>query len=162
MNTTPLVLEDIIPPQDISVWPLALGWWLLLIIGITVIAFMVVIIKRHRKKWEYRKHALSLLDNHYQQWHLNGDNAESLQALTRILKRTAMTAYPQGQLASLYGHQWVDFLNQQTKQPLFNHELSQAIEKGLYQSQPQVDISHFYHCCQRWIKTHNTKIKAGK
>ncbi|KZY63565.1 hypothetical protein A3742_03565 [Oleiphilus sp. HI0071] len=56
-------LNDIIEAQAITWWPLAIGWWLLIFVGVTVVgATFVFFIKRHQRL-RYRKEALlALLD----------------------------------------------------------------------------------------------------
>ena len=153
MTDIQLPLEDIILPTAVSIWPLAWGWWFVFVITVILIVALFLLIKRHRKKWGYRKVALTLLKKEYQQWQKNHHSQQSCQTMLTILKRTAITAFPQEKVNSLYGQAWVDFLNKQVKQPI-NATLSQAICEMQYQPAANTDIQLIYKYCKLWIKTH--------
>ena len=151
MNSAqPLVLEDIITPTEIGIWPLAPGWWLLLLSIVGITTLMIVLIKRHQKKWGYRKQALQRLKAEYQHWQLAGDEQQCLSAMASIVKRTAITAYPTVNIKSLYGQQWIDFLNKHTQKVVFDQDLSTA----LYQKHRGINIDELYEQYKQWIKTH--------
>jgi hypothetical protein len=159
-NQAALALEDIIPPASVNFWPPAIGWWLLLTLAIFCLVFSVIFVRRYQKKWGYRKCSLRLLDNIYNEWRQQAlDDTQVGNALLTILKRTALTAYPQHHnIAAMQGKMWVDFLNCQVSKNLFDSNLKQFICEQQYQLSANVDIDYLYHQCAQWIKQHGTRV----
>jgi hypothetical protein len=94
-------LRDIVVPDPPALWPPAPGVWLML--GILAALVLAVAWYAHAS-WQrkaYRRAGLALL----------GD-ARTAYDVAVILKRVALAAFPRGRVASLYGEDWVAFLNQ--------------------------------------------------
>jgi hypothetical protein len=172
MNS-PLPLADIHLPAGVSSWPPAIGWWLLLALVIALVAGAVIIIKKHRKKWGYRKTALRLLKQTHKVVTDTLSSSEpalaqglpqtSAQQLLALLKRTAITAYPNSNAKTLFGQAWVDFLNQQTPKAVFTGKLAELLLSQQYQSHTAEGISNsdlqtLYMACQYWISKHATVL----
>ena len=151
-----LILEDIITPSSIDIWPPAIGWWLLLITLIILIIASILFIKRYRKKWGYRNNALTLLKAEYKQWQLTNDDQQCLMGMSAIVKRTAITAYPLAKAQSLHGKKWADFLNQQCKTINFSDDLF----INSYQKSGDINIDDLYKAYKNWIKNH--QLPTGK
>jgi len=100
-------LRDIVMPEPVSWWPLAPGWWILLVV-FSIGVVMVVI--RMAKRWHadaYRRAALRELDS-----------ATNVMAIADILKRTALCASPRSGVASLSGAAWCEWLSLTGRTPL--------------------------------------------
>lgn len=96
-------LNDIELPPEPPHWPPAPEWWALavsLLLSGTVLA--VQLLRRHRAL-AYRRAALAELA----QLRAEGDISE----LPALLKRVALAAYPRGEVASLSGGPWLEFLS---------------------------------------------------
>ena len=94
-------LHDIIVPEPVSWWPLAPGVWVLLGVATVVV---LVLTWRALRSWRtnaYRRAGLALLTD-----------AGTAHDISVILKRVALAAFPREQVASLYGTEWIAFLNQ--------------------------------------------------
>jgi len=181
-----LPLADIHLPANISAWPPAIGWWLLVLLGIAIIVGVFYWLKRHQQKWRYRRAALTLLNQHYQTWQARQSQNESvettestvntdrnsasstIQCATRmmaILKRTALTAYGDDK-ATLFGQAWVDFINKKTQQDIFSDELAewminQQYQKSSTNQQDTINIPTLYRACEKWIKQHKNTSQQG-
>ena len=147
MNADLSQLKDLHIPTTPSVWPLAFGWWLVLLgIGATFILVCVVLtlywtgVRRSiRREFKQLK---NLPDKAY------------LPALNRLLKRVAMRK--NDNVASLYGAKWFDFLNQ-TKGVRFTQEDVALFEKRLYTGSAKMSSTqrkHIHRCASVWLK-HN-------
>ncbi len=93
-------LRDIVVPEPVSWWPPAPGVWVLLC---TVAVVVLVITWRFYRSWRsrgYRRAGLALLAD-----------AGTAYDISVILKRVALAAFPREQVASLYGKEWIAFLN---------------------------------------------------
>ncbi|MGB0894207.1 MAG: DUF4381 domain-containing protein [Parashewanella sp.] len=97
-------LQDIHTPEQIGLWPLAPGYWLLLIIALLVIASAYLLVKRYRMNNASKKAALISLNNLQQP-----DSAIQINA---ILKRAAMSYRDRTDIASLNGDEWYQWLDQ--------------------------------------------------
>ena len=77
---------------------------------------------RRWKRNAYRREALAELDRIENA--LAGDGAAHLllPRLPELLKRTALAAYGRGEVASLSGKSWLDFLDHSIGKPLFSGE----------------------------------------
>jgi hypothetical protein len=102
---------DIVLPADLPWWPLQPGWWVLLALLVTVIA---IFSWRRYQRWRrnaYRRYAIAALSSLHDLRDLNG-----------ILKRAAVQAYPTDDSQTLWGKQWIDYLNQKTARPCFTED----------------------------------------
>jgi hypothetical protein len=115
-------LRDIHLPPDISIWPLAPGWWLLILLAIASISYLAWrLIKRHRAKL-YRRQALQKL----QQLELTQPD-NTVAAVFELLKQTANISYADQCVSSQTIDDFVDFLKESCPQPVFQdlpHDLS--------------------------------------
>ncbi len=105
-----LQLHDIHVPEQVSNFPIAPGWWILL----TLIILMALwLYKKHKKNTRLnadKKQALSILANNE---YLNAKECIAL------LKWAAMQYFSRQQLAKLYGKNFQDFLVRQLPE---NHQ----------------------------------------
>lgn len=185
-TNTELPIEDIHIPEDINAWPPAIGWWLLVIIVVAAITALWLGIKRaikkYRQKWSYRKAALLLLDQCFNNEHFdNQRNQETpsateqnhLQAkvdeMMRLLKRTAMSAYPNSHVNVLHGAAWGEFLQRQCGECGDKHDVTELAQFVALQQQYQANsqvlltdqvLTMLYQQCQLWIKQHSTTLIA--
>ncbi len=162
-NTLPLA--DIHLPDAVSAWPPGIGWWLVAIIVIASVVGAYYFIKAYQKKWRYRRQALQLLNNTRQQWkkdQANKDNNTTANTIISLLKRTAMTAYPEHPVSSFHGKLWVEFLNRQTPKPSFTAPLTTVLIQQQYQATTitDADIHQLYKSAQSWIKQHAVIAKG--
>ncbi|ODS23406.1 hypothetical protein AB835_08965 [Candidatus Endobugula sertula] len=163
---TELPLQDIHLPAVVNAWPPALGWWLLAFFCIVLVASLVLVIKRYRKKWGYRKAALHLLNQQYRDWQQSPEEQQlqTLQEMLRLLKRVAITAYPTENLSGLFGQAWISFLNRQTSAPYFDQTLSELMVTQQYLSSSTIgqtmNIQAVHHAIKQWINNHVTPVKT--
>lgn len=147
MNQQTLPLEDIILPTAVGLWPLAWGWWLLIVISIAaVIGLILWLIKRvklQRKIQQAEKHLISstqTLSDH-----------QLYSAINTWLKVQAQETYPFAK--SLHGDAWIEFLNSSAGKAIFTDQQAQALSQGLYQKETvQCDTNELLKNAQLWLK----------
>ena len=88
-------LKDIYLPNTISEFPVAFGWWLLLIAIISVVIAGIYFWRKFRNESATKRAALSLLNNQYAQFKDNHDAQVYLQQSNQILKRYCLDKYPE-------------------------------------------------------------------
>lgn len=156
-------LRDIHLPDAVSAWPPAPGWWLLAAIIIALLCYLAVRIKKHWQQNNYRKLALKQLAE------LNQDQPIAyLQQLNQLLKRTALVANPNKDIASLNGEKWLTFLSTESlsdKKTLmdFQQGAGQVLAQGPYaplSTANKINITALEDLAQQWIKQH--RLNRGK
>ncbi len=124
-----LELRDIHLPADPSIWPLAVGWWILIAIAI-IVAYLVY------KKWLQRKQLkqtnqllqvelLSIRENFKQ----HQDKHRLASDISDLLKRFVRHVLKDSNATSLTGQEWINYLNSRVNSDVFSRyqtELTQA------------------------------------
>ena len=152
-------LNDIIMPAGVEWWPLAGGWYLVL--GLLSIAF-VWLVYRSAKHWlanRYRRAALRELLLLQQAIKDEDKRANSLRQLPVLLKRTALSAYPRNEIASLSGRGWFQFLNSTLKKPAFTESMAITLANISYSNGDLHAIDHqtarqLMRASSDWMKHH--------
>ncbi|MBP5160878.1 MAG: DUF4381 domain-containing protein [Alphaproteobacteria bacterium] len=147
MNADLSQLKDLHIPTTPSVWPLAAGWWLVLLGLLFVFILVCVIITLY---WTGVRRAIR---REFKQLKRLPDKAY-LPAVNRLLKRVAMRK--DTQVASWYGDKWFNFLNQ-TKGVHFTQEDIALFAKRLYTGSAKMSSAqrkHIHRCASVWLK-HN-------
>lgn len=149
-------LRDIHLPEPISWWPLAPGWWLLIISGGLLLAWLIRFFYRRYSARLYRRQALKKLH----QLTLAGNSQQQLRQLFELLKQTANSAYPGHQPGSQSIEQFIGFLQSSCDSAVFEH-LQLDINQALYSSSNQESESHneLIKDAKIWIKQHPTEDK---
>lgn len=165
--TSPLdQLADIHLPDGVSWWPLAPGWWILLTLAI--IALVGFFIWRRRKAQNiYRNIAQHQLAGIYADYQKTQNAAAYLQALSLLLRRTALTAYPHSFNASIKGEEWLQWLDQvcPALPEKFSSELGENLLTSAYQKNPNIDVSGLQQLSAQWInlhRNHRQKLSISK
>lgn len=165
MQPTPSPLDqlaDIHLPDTVSWWPLAPGWWALL--ALLVIAVIAFFVWRHKTRQNsYRLHAQQQLDKIYASYQHDENAATLLHEVSVLLRRTALTAYPNSFSASIKGQAWLDWLDSvcpiDTKNPQrrFNSPCGEQLLTASYQKKPSVDATALYNLCGYWLVQHRNQ-----
>ncbi|NOR19848.1 MAG: DUF4381 family protein, partial [Xanthomonadales bacterium] len=96
-------LNDIVLPANVEWWPLASGWYFLLGLLLIAVGWYGY---RSAQRWianRYRRAALRELELLKEAVGNDVDRNNNLRQLPVLLKRTALSAYPRHQVASLSG-----------------------------------------------------------
>lgn len=142
-------LRDIHLPEPLA-WQWAPGWWLLglLILGGAVAACLWWL-RRHRRQ-AFRREALAMLTAQQQASDLSP--LEQAQALTRLLKRVAISRYGREEAAGLSGQAWLAFLDQTGNTDAFTQGPGRALGDDLYRPDTEPDVDALFELCLNWIR----------
>ena len=135
-------LRDIVIPDPPPLWPFATGLWIaigvvVLTIGLIIWRLMIV-----RRRNAYRRAGLQLLST-----------ATSTRDVSVIMKRVALAAFPREQVASLYGGDWITFLQETCPSVSFTAEIA-----GEDSASPS---GEFITLARTWIQRHRVSDQAA-
>lgn len=145
-----LPLRDIHLPPPPGWWPPAPGWWLLTaLLGAAML--LLLLVWRRFRRLRYRREALRRLA---ELKIANELPANALLAeLSRLLRRAALCADPQGQCASLSGEDWLRFLDRPLKENPFSQGPGRCLAVGPYQRTVEFDREALLTLCSRYLRT---------
>lgn len=158
MQTPPSPLDqlaDIHLPDGVSWWPLAPGWWILLAL-LVIAAIGAYLWRRRTAQNAYRIVAQHQLAGIYADYQQTQNAAAYLQALSLLLRRTALTAYPNSFNASIKGNEWLAWLDSvcPALDEKFSGDVGQLLLLSTYQKNPQIDASKLQALSSQWINVH--------
>lgn len=150
------LIDQLVPPQappPVSMMPQTTGW---LVLAAFVAVGVLVIAWRGWRYWQstaYRRAALEAVEA------AEGD----LSDIARILRQTALVAYPRTEVASLSGAQWVAFLERTGKAVAFDAASAEALISAPYRpgsaSHSAVAVA-LIETVKQWIKTHRSEARS--
>ncbi|MCB1676591.1 MAG: DUF4381 domain-containing protein [Halioglobus sp.] len=122
---------EIVSPPAVNWLPQTAGWWWLGGAVLVFIAWRAWRCLRHWYRNRYRREAAARL----RALSPTAGTAVRIEDINRLLKLTALVAYPRGTVARLSGEQWVDFLNRQCQSPPFSPQQTRLLALGAYRDQ---------------------------
>lgn len=94
-------LREFALPASPSWWPLAPGLIFVLILVVWILLCVAWLVFQKRKQSAYRRAGVALLKE-----------AESVRAISVVLKRVAIVSFGREAVAALYGEEWVHYLEE--------------------------------------------------
>lgn len=153
-------LHDIHLPPPVSAWPPAPGWWGLSALLLVSVIALIVFGKRRWQRRAYRRQALRDLRSAFAQYQADaGSDIETSKArfqqhTLRLLKQTALVAYPHAEVANLHGTRWLQFLDRPLRKPVFNQPELQPLAHTYAAEAKVVDAQPLYDAARLWIRKH--------
>lgn len=132
-------LRDIHLPGDVSWWPLAPGWWILVVV---VIAVLVWSLLQWRKRQKHRQLVIEVTNElaDIQTQYLNHHSEQILvQNYSELLRRLIMLHQGRADTANLLGNDWLDALNQYLPEESLDEHFITLMTEGKYQRQIVLD-----------------------
>lgn len=134
-------LHDIVLPDPVGFWPPDTGG--LLVLGGILICIGLIGLHRYlrRRRDRYRRAGILVLEG-----------AATVRDVSVVLKRVALAAYPRDQVASLYGNEWVAFLNGTCSGTVF--------DSSTFASPADPPSAELLQSARCWIKSHDVKAAS--
>lgn len=92
-------LSDIHLPDNVHNYPIAPGWWLLVVITLAILVYSIIKLRQYFKARKVQKQALKKLSA-----------VSDTRAIVTLLKWAALQYFPRMHVAHLTGNQFKDFL----------------------------------------------------
>lgn len=150
-----LPLDDIMLPPPVSAFPPAPGWWLLavIILGLSTAAAIWAY-----RRWQRRRRLHQALIR-LQQMTTGKQGSALCAAVNEWLKLCLRPYYPQA--LSLYGDDWLAFLQQHSGRQVFEPEEARALAHGPYRPDIAADATRLCQQAQHWLLASDIPARGG-
>ena len=143
-------LRDIHLPLPPPLWPPAPGWWLLALVAIAALVFGVRFALAAWRRARPRRAAVRAIASLRRRYE-SGEAAEVLTAeLATLVRRAAMNRHPRAQVAGLTGHDWLEFLDNDTRH--FTEGVGRCLVTAPYARAQVVDLDSLLALCDTWVR----------
>ncbi len=177
----PTKLADIHLPESVSFWPLAPGWWILLVLVLILLTLIIYFIKRKPKipaptSNELKSQAMTELEYIKEDYESQAHPHETIKKLSVFLRRYALSLYQRDDVASLTDKEWLALLDEliiakpgtnnstQLEASIFSTKFSKLLTQAPYQSiQQPIDtelLSDLLNTSEILIKTSFKRYNA--
>lgn len=166
-NSAPtLQLRDIHLPVEPGFWPLAPGWWALLVMVLIIVYFVIkqwIKVRKRRRLNDLMQAQLTQLIKDYDK-HQNKHQLAA--SLSQLLKRFCLHVLKDSDATALTGQAWIDHLNKQLGSDDFNAH-HDVLVLAQYQSDCDYDVPSITAVIRNYfpkaIKSHlaNDKEKSN-
>lgn len=138
--------------QTPSIWPLATGWWLAIILLLIALGFTTY---KGYRYWQMKRqqdailHALTTFDKALQ----HDKSSVTISHMNQLLRRLALMHFPRQQVASLTGEQWLRFLDKTGNTTEFSKGAGRILAYGPYIAQlPEtIDQQGLTKAIRQWL-----------
>lgn len=144
-----IALQPIHLPTDVSAWPPALGWWLVALMVLALLAAAFLWYRRYRRL-AFRREALALLAELEQQQDLAP--SQLIDAVSALLKRVAITVHGRERVAGRTGDSWLQFLDASGKTNGFTQGPGRSLGASRFQPDVTLDAPALVALCRDWIQ----------
>lgn len=146
-------LHEIITPDAIGFFPLAPGWYIVVLFLLALLFHFSVEAYKRYKKFHYRREALKELANYTK------EHRENVMALLGLAKRVGIVGYGRTEVAGLSSSKWWAFIENQSKASI-SIEVQEEISKLIYDESykmPNTLHENVTNFVTVWIQTHKVE-----
>lgn len=144
-------MAEIPEPTPVSFLPETAAWaWLGVALGLVLVPLAMRVVRR-RKASVYRRAALRELDR------VGGSPAD----VARLLRHTALVAYPRREVAGLVGDDWLRFLEATAPRTHFLSEVGRSLGAAPYARRVEADSQQIAELARDWIRFHRVERPEG-
>ncbi len=152
-------LADIHLPEPVGLWPPAPGWWILAALLLASVFFGGRKAYAVWRKRRFCSHALLELERMYHEFATaeaeDPDKARLryVNAFNSVLRRVALTHFPDTAVAGLGGDDWLRFLKANGNCMNLDRELAEALSHGRFQPTISIDTGRLHAFGREWIRS---------
>ena len=154
-------LKGLDMPESVSWWPLAIGWWFVIVLCLLILFYLAYKITSKIKQYKYREIAINELQIAFNYWQQDNSTVDYLQTSNSILKRVIKKLEHASNMTNVNksGGDWSTVLQHYSKRPLSELTLS-ALSYDCYQANPDIDIPHVHEQIKTWLSSHEEQQNA--
>jgi len=136
-------------PLSPDIFPLAIGWWICIVLLIFLFFFVyfMIFIWMHSLKRQVSQNI-----SHIKKIK---DNQEMLKKINQLAKRLAIARFGREKVASLYEEEWVNFMNKVSKEEIFSKDYVDLLHKSIYagkESISDLDRQRILKDYEKWFQ----------
>jgi hypothetical protein len=156
-------LRDVVTPPPVSYTPQTIGWYVLGVLVVALIAWMVSRWLAHRRATRYRREALAEL-RRIEATLSAGVAASVIVELDSLIKRVALVTFGREAVAPLAGSDWLSFLDRTSRSTAFTAGDGRPLGELPYQpvsereSIPVERMQALAAVVRRWIRSHRVPV----
>ena len=157
MDPEQIPLRDLHLPDVVGLWPLAPGWWVLILLaaaGVVYLLFKLLL------RWRFnaaRRLALRELASLRRDYEGGADATVLSKALSELMRRSMLAYAPRAEVARLTGDTWLSWLDRGLSDAPFSTGVGRMLESLPYQrpevDQDNIDVSGLLDVVQLRLKT---------
>jgi len=144
-------LKDIHLPEAISWWPLAPGWYVIMLLILLLIAGLGYLIHKKHLHALAKNQALTILDSYNEQYEKDRNVQMTSARISELLRRVALVYFPRSEVASLHGDEWITFLNKTGKKVDFTPVKAMLLDSP-FKTAETINLKPLITRAQLWIK----------
>ncbi|CEG58917.1 DUF4381 domain-containing protein [Legionella fallonii] len=144
-------LKDIHLPDSIGWWPLAPGWYVVMLMILVMAIVFAYFLRKRRRDALAKNQALELLKNYTIQYEKERNAQLTSACISELLRRVALVYYPRSAVASLHGDGWIEFLNK-TGNGVDFYSVKSMLLDSPFKTSETVDLQPLIIQAQLWIK----------
>jgi len=167
MNEETLQLRDIHLPEPISWWPLAPGWWVLLVLALLIIAVVFIAWKSYQSR-QLKRDINAELELIKQQFQKTQDRSRLAKELSILLRRANISYYPGTNIAGLTGEEWLQHLDRTNTKQSSDISFMSSTGKVLLNApylpdEPDIefDAASLISLCESWLLSAHQKAQVS-
>ena len=151
-------LHDVVMPSPVSYAPQTVGWVVLAAASVCLLGWLAWRTWRHARVNRYRKVALAEIDCVEAALRDPKGPSAVVPGVNDVLKRTALTAWPRPEVASLAGESWLEFLDATVDGQSFRSGPGRVLADQVYAPSGipagEEERRAFFGAVRRWIRLH--------
>lgn len=147
-----LQLKDIHLPDALSIWPLALGWWLVIAIVLILIIALFYWVKR-TPKIVINKVAKSEFEQIKAGFLIHSDNNLLIQHTSQFIRKLLLTTSARKKVASISGELWKKALQELNPKHQLSPHWVNCLTTAPYQKQVEFNAQDLIQEIDLWLKT---------
>jgi hypothetical protein len=143
-------LREIHLPPEIGLWPLAPGWWAVILLLIALALFFAI---RDRPRRLLRQTAFRELQALAAAYAAHKKPAALVADISILLRRLALARLPRQAIAGIHGEEWLKELDRLGNTGSgFSRGIGRVLLEGPYGGQPPADPEMLIGLVKRWIR----------
>ncbi len=145
-----LPLRDIHLPDPVGVWPLSLGWWVV-IASVVLLSTALILAWRWWSSERWRRAALEELDVIARDFADDADASRAMMRTSTLTRRVCLQRFDRERCAGLTGNDWLSFLRESAPGEHFQGETGEQLVTGVYRPAVGADVTPLLSAIRQWI-----------
>jgi hypothetical protein len=133
MDPEQIPLRDLHLPDPVGWWPLAPGWWVLIVLAVAGLCYLLYRLFVRWRGNRARRIALAELSRVYRDYQQGADALTLAKDVSELLRRSMLAYAPRSEVAGLTGESWLVWLDRGLEEQPFTTGPGRKIESLPYQ-----------------------------